>query len=450
MIVAINRLKAIQTGKAFPWILFAAYGLIFVISLRSYIVWQSVNLILGLVSLPFITTLDSSSKNSKRFGIAAILALGLAWLVPVKTMLFVSMLFAALFLIENNFGRVNILPVLACGLLSPFFQYGVSVFSFSIRIMLSAGAGKLLNLFGDSVTISGNMIASKGKEFAVDPACMGLNMMITSIFLGIVLTGILQKKYQKVLRLWQLFVVLVIITAFNIVSNLLRIILLVKFSIMPEEAMHEITGLICLFMYVCVPAIILLKWSIRKFGRNEFATFKTPNKTASYFPVNLLILLSVVLLSFKVDEKVYPYLKIPAELATLKDAKIEKVGEDIIKIERPEALIYIKPITNFYDGEHNPSICWKGSGYELKKIKDETINNMTIHTATLEKDNSTLQTAWWFDNGETQTVSQLEWRWKMFNGSKPFAVINVTASTKEELERQVSYFLREKVNREIL
>lgn len=450
MIFTLKMIKSNQFDKYLLWFLSTVYLVIFLVSLRTYIVWESVNLILGLISIPFITTIDYGKRDNKRFAFAAIGAVVLSWIIPVKTMLFVSILFGILFLIDNFYGKINSLPVFACLLISPFFQYAVTIFSFSIRIILSSVAGKLLNLVGDTVIVSGNLIEVQGKEFAVDPECMGLNMMVTTILLGILLIGVVQKKLQKVINLWQVISLLAVVFVFNIISNLLRIILLVKFAIMPEDTMHEITGLICLFMYVCVPSILVVRWTVNRFGRRQSIQNTSESKQPFYPGLHLFILFSIALISFKVDKKEPVAFSVPKSLPALPGSMIESVADNIIKIQSADVLIYIKPILNFYESEHNPSICWKGSGYEMKKINTDNIGTIKINTAELKKDKSTLFTAWWFDNGQHQTVSQLDWRWKMFKRSKPFSVINITAATKKELEQQVTFFLANKLDEQIL
>lgn len=122
--------------------------------------------------------------------------------------------------------------------------------------------------------------------------------------------------------------------------------------------------------------------------------------------------------------------------------KTERVMGDIIKLENDKSLVYIKPIEQFYEADHNPMICWKGSGYELEGIKEEWVAGMRVFTATLQKEHEKLYTAWWYDNGSLRTTSQLEWRWKMLQQARHFSLVNITCSTREELQKQVKLFIQ--------
>ncbi|MBU0765830.1 MAG: hypothetical protein KJ607_13470, partial [Bacteroidetes bacterium] len=92
----------------------------------------------------------------------------------------------------------------------------------------------------------------------------------------------------------------------------------------------------------------------------------------------------------------------------------------------------------FYGSDHNPSICWLGSGYSFENINTTTINGCEIYTATLEKEGSRLYTAWWFDNGEHKTIEQFSWRWNSLKGQAPYRLINVTCETGDKLLEEVT------------
>src|SRR5688572_760984 len=107
MILLLQRVKKINS-RLVSIMLLACYLVIFILSLRTYIIWQSVNLILGLLILPLVTTIDENRKESKRFVWFSLLLVIMALLMPVKTLLFIAIVFAVLFLIEQFWGRVNV------------------------------------------------------------------------------------------------------------------------------------------------------------------------------------------------------------------------------------------------------------------------------------------------------------------------------------------------------
>ncbi len=105
----------------------------------------------------------------------------------------------------------------------------------------------------------------------------------------------------------------------------------------------------------------------------------------------------------------------------------------MLKFEDDDALIYIKPAVKAFQGSHDPRICWQGSGYEFTKIKKINIDEIELYQATLMKGADTLHTAWWFDNGETKTINELDWRWTTLSGKSGFNLVNVTTAGEKDL-----------------
>ena len=102
--------------------------------------------------------------------------------------------------------------------------------------------------------MKGNTVISASGEFAVDPACMGLHMLSVSLLFGILLAGLLQRKLQKRLPAAAAVGFLLFLFALNLAANLCRMIILIQFAILPGAALHDLTGIVCLLLYVCIPA----------------------------------------------------------------------------------------------------------------------------------------------------------------------------------------------------
>jgi exosortase N len=98
-----------------------------------------------------------------------------------------------------------------------------------------------------------------------------------------------------------------------------------------------------------------------------------------------------------------------------------------------KVLIYVKPIPEFFTGEHTPLICWKGSGYEFRGIVKTSVDANEIYIGRLEKGNEVLFTAWWYSNGIVSTIDQWDWRSRMLVGEDRFCLINVTAASQQIL-----------------
>ena len=119
--------------------------------------------------------------------------------------------------------------------------------------------------------------------------------------------------------------------------------------------------------------------------------------------------------------------------------------DGITKLYNDEALIYIKPIPEFFSSEHTPLYCWRGTGYKFESIRLTIINGCEVYTGQLTKPGHTLQTAWWYSNGEAQTVDQLNWRIRMLKGESRFCVVNVTADSEDVLLQETKRLLNEKL-----
>jgi len=100
--------------------------------------------------------------------------------------------------------------------------------------------------------------------------------------------------------------------------------------------------------------------------------------------------------------------------------------------------------TNLF-GEHTPLLCWKGSGYKFKSIKEIIINGNKIYSGQLIKPGSQLYTAWWYYNGEIQTIDQLDWRIRMIKGEEKFCLINVTAKDEISLNKNLNLIFKNKL-----
>ena len=103
-----------------------------------------------------------------------------------------------------------------------------------------------------------------------------------------------------------------------------------------------------------------------------------------------------------------------------------------------EMLVYVKPIPEFFTGEHTPLLCWKGSGYEFRSIKKTLVAGREIYVGQMEKQGEKLFTAWWYANGKTLTIDQWEWRLRMLKGEEKFCLINVTSKNEKSLTENVT------------
>lgn len=315
-------------------ILYLVYAVIAACTLHNYISWQSVNVVLGIIAMPIVTTVQRDNKQSLRFAWVALFFGALCLCLPVKTLLFFSIVFACFFITESYVGTMNLLPVLVAGIISPVFQFASSVMSFPLRLWLTGVAGSMMN-----ASVAGNMIMYHGNEFSVDPACMGLNMLVVGLLLQVMLIAVFQKQSGVRLSGWLVMVLMALSVVMNVVSNLFRIICLVYFNVLPGTVMHDVMGICCLLVYVVLPMIYVTRWVVKRSGKVMVYTPASATKKLVFIHIVLLVTIG---------------------LSAIAVGKANDAPSDIVKLEKEHALIYIKPIRGFYSADHNPTICWRG------------------------------------------------------------------------------------------
>jgi exosortase N len=446
----------------------AGYMIIAGISLKDYLQFGSLNFLLGGLALWFISRNRQTGARSSRFVWVSILCMAICLLLPVKTLLYFSISFALLFLIESYYGKMGILPFFAILLISPVFQYLIGTFSFPIRLQLTEWVGVLFNAIGMHTVTEGNMILQAGKEFSVDPGCMGLRMMETSLLLGIILVAFYESEYEKKVKGFRLIIYFCIIVLLNILANLLRIIVLVQFSIPPETISHHVAGIACLLVYVFIPAVWLAKFIVKRSASSQPVVISQlpsvmtcPMKrlpsvirpsAAEGLPqakqqpsairyrssvIHLLLLISTAILAVYV-RNADTYKKVDLSAVPANETMTASLyAPGIVKLQDDKSLIYIKYIRGFYDTDHNPMICWKGSGYTPERMTKKNILGRTIYTTTLVNEKDQLYSAWWYSNGKNRTVDQLEWRWDMLVNGGNYAVVNITCASPADLDNAI-------------
>lgn len=117
--------------------------------------------------------------------------------------------------------------------------------------------------------------------------------------------------------------------------------------------------------------------------------------------------------------------------------QITQIEGGITKLTNDQVLIYVKPIPEFFTGEHTPLICWQGSGFAFKQVKKELVNGHEIFVGLLAHENTYLYSAWWYTDGEVETIDQLTWRTQMITMDRDFCLVNVTASDDVTLHKNL-------------
>jgi len=422
---------------------------------------------LGVMGLSLVVR--QPGRVSSRFGLLALLCVGVAFVVPARTFLFLALVFSAFFVVENYWGKINEVPALTALLLTAVAHTMTVVLGFPMRLQLSENAAAALRALDSKAAAEGNLIRFEGNEFLVDSACAGLQMVEVSFLFCFFLLGLFERRTGRHLR-WPVLLGTVLATGVLIlIFNQLRIIFLVVFNIPPENPMHDVAGLFGLALYVFAPLwwglkrvfdntaplenahsangiwMERIRWIFTKysaeFHSKLFNSYKLPftKNAKTGLHITLISFLLYFCLSMQRGERqneLTGQTLVPTGLPT--DGRRESLKGGIVKYANDSLLIYVKPIRGWYDTEHTPLICWKGSGYEFGQVQEQIIGLTTIYTGKLEKNGAPqLYTAWWFDNGKERTVSQARWRWLDARGAPGFSLVNVTAKDGGTLERQV-------------
>lgn len=371
-------------------------------------------LFFGLLSIPFTTT----------FGI------------------YCTLVFGVLYIVEQHLGKTSFLFALHLLLLSPLFQYLNNLVSFPIRLALSGAAGNMLAFAGFDIQVSGNLIQLDGQEFLVDSACAGLFMLRYSFLFAVIILAYLQDK-QKSWKLTELAGFFTVQLLLCITGNLIRIVLLIVFKIMPEHWFHEVLGLIIFFVYSLLPFYWLTQYCARKKAPSRVPKEPKNISPAVKWPVLVALLLNFAFICYKNATKTPKPVSITASLP--QNYQFEPIN-GIFKLQSDNALIYIKPPVEAYSSDHNPLICWKGSGYDFRHIREIMLGSVNVSVAELVKGDEKLYTMWWFDSGTHRTGSQWDWRWRSLAHQEGFYLVNITTATFDQLVPAAQNFMELSLN----
>src|SRR5258708_115602 len=220
----------------------------------------------GILALFYTPALEKHPPERFRFGWLAFFFIALYFLLPVKTTLYFAWACATGLLLETFHRRIERTVPFILLLMTPVISYFVETFSFPIRLQLTALAGRIIGISRFPIAASGNSIAFRDHTFSVDPACVGLHMLLVSLLTGLLLMNYYQTHYRKPLPSGTILILLILATLLNTLANLLRIVCLVVLAIGPDDPMHDMLGLIFLLGYILLPLLPLVRFAIRRFG----------------------------------------------------------------------------------------------------------------------------------------------------------------------------------------
>ncbi|MBL7815056.1 MAG: exosortase N [Saprospiraceae bacterium] len=425
-------------------ILCLLYGTLIGFVLHNYLVTDA-TFVVGLIVLPFCFQDFAPQAKILRGSVRHIF-----WLTPTLvlaiwtqslTLFYLACVGSILLIWETQIRRLTALPFLLFLIISPLFRYVTDVFSFDFRLKLTEIAAFLLQKIDPSVSAVGNLVKLKdGSEWQIDEACMGLNMLGISLILTIFFITYFAKHRQKRPLLRGIVLSLNVAILLNIFCNLLRIIALVHFKIAPHTMAHDAVGLMALTMYVVAP----MYFFVNKMAHFDWFLSKKIEKTQSIKPywstINSLIFIVLLAKGLFLFFKKNDSARLDSiNIFSSKDFKKSELANGITQFSNDSLLIYVKPLKNFYTTEHSPMICWRGSGFVFQKIEKIETDNTLIYKGILSKGDSTLHTAWWFeDEHGKRTVDQIAWRWATITEGSHFRLVNVNAADELTLKQFIT------------
>ena len=392
------------------------------------------NLLVGLCLLPFSVFFHGKQRVNYFYLFLIVFLAWLAYAYNVRIFYFFSLAVYILFLLEYSIGKASHLILFLLVFMSPFFDQVAVITGFPLRLQLSEWAGSLLTLAGMDVHVEGNMMSLNGTAFTVDDACMGLHLLSISLLMGVFIIGHRCRITKHQLPFVHLTAFFLHVFLLNVVSNLFRIVVLVAFRVLPENPMHDVIGIMCLVFYVMIPLYILSGWMVHRFGKpfclkKDLSPLPLSGKMgAAAITVAMLMLWLGSQMQHARSESNLSHASV-----TFENYTPVRLDGGVTKMSDEKILVYIKPIPEFFTGEHTPLICWKGSGYHFGQIGKREIKGTQVFTGHLVKAGSQLYTAWWYDNGKVKTIDQFDWRMRMLKGEGDFCLVNVTTEDEATL-----------------
>jgi exosortase N len=384
--------------------------------------------IMGCFILPF-TFVFHQKERSNRWFMLGIFFLITAFFIPSYTLFYLALVGCFLGIFENIYGKQTLIPFLTLITISPIFRYFSDIFTFDIRLILTEIAAKMLRFFDPSVLATGNVIQAKGQDWQIDEACMGLNMLGLAFILSYFFIAYFGKEAKKRPILRGILLTLLLTFLLNTLANLIRIIAVVYFKIPPATPGHDAIGLLSLAFYNLVPIYFFVRksmswtWFYETFIEKE----KHLNYDKKYIQSIVFQCFIIIFIVYKgIDLTLHKPQNNKSDAAiTLEGFKSEKRGDGVTKLTNDSVLIYIKNLNYFFTTEHSPMICWKGSGYAFQKIEKMTVDNFEFYTGILQKGESKIYTAWWFESAKNRTIEQTVWRKNMLLNNEHYKLVNV-------------------------
>jgi exosortase N len=234
---------------------------------------------------------------------------------------------------------------------------------------------------------------------------------------------------------------LILIVILNLIGNIIRGLTLIVFRIMPEYWFHDAVGLLVLLLYVLIPFYFI--------ASKVICHVPVKIKKERILPGNIkyIVLLCCTTITIFLCQRlpeIDPVI-LSENYLTLEGYETEQVTPDVTKLWNDETLIYVKAPIPPYRTDHNPMICWKGSGYSFSKVDHFKLGGHHVIYSELVKGKEKLYTTWWFQSDKSIAVDQWGWRRKSIKTGESFYLVNITCNSMETLKEKSLGIMREEL-----
>jgi exosortase N len=251
-------------------------------------------------------------------------------------------------------------------------------------------------------------------KITIDTACMGLSMFKTGLLSGALLLTLEERKHQKYFNIIQILPFCCIVIVLNIISNYFRIITLILFHFTEENVLHHTIGILCFVFYQIIPMLFL----IRFFQPKKEEIKITKNLYPIFFYIIPAILLFLTSLEIKKEQHFNLLENLNPEYLNQKGVWVNK---EVFKILTSTKLIYIKT------PNHNPLVCWTGTGYKIIESKEVKKGNEKIWFVKMEKNQIQYKSYWWYECNNKKYTSLMQILLIKLFENKPVRLINETS-----------------------
>ncbi|GAB4402275.1 MAG: hypothetical protein OHK0039_00020 [Bacteroidia bacterium] len=388
---------------------------------------------LGILLLPFVWRSEDVPRFRGRYLLVALALLALYLLLKPRILFFLALGAALFYVWEQYRGRLRPLVWVWLLLLSPLPELVAEVFSFPLRLWMSARAGEVLSGMGMDIAVVGNSFAVNGSMFSIAPACLGLNTFVAGLMLT---TGLLALQ-RSALPLAATAGVYLFAAASLVAGNFVRIMLLVLLASPPGTLGHELIGLSSLLLYTGLPVWWLLRQVSARWGRPERTTAEVAPGRGVWAGVLLLALslwgtATVAMSRRTVPADWWTGLALPGGMEQV------QLEDQVLCLYDSDLLIYLKPPVAPWRGDHHPQMCWRGAGFELQALRVDTVAGRAVYRGTLQRGAEVFETVWWYENGRGSTIGVWDWRMRVLRGEPWFHLVNITARDRVAVDAAVA------------